>query len=111
MILVGDAIMEVTGAFRMNYAVMGNTVPYLHASCRALPVSRTSTVKTIPGRTRQTCASAALTRSGTRSCCPRWRRPSDGAYNNPFSFRYFSRFARRAVLPLEVLISQGGETR
>ncbi len=31
MSLVGDAIMEVTGAFRMNYAVMGNTDPYLHA--------------------------------------------------------------------------------
>jgi len=31
MSLVGDAIMEVTGAFRMNYAVMGNSDPYLHA--------------------------------------------------------------------------------
>jgi diadenosine tetraphosphate (Ap4A) HIT family hydrolase len=31
MALVGDALMEVTGAFRINYAIMGNTDPYLHA--------------------------------------------------------------------------------
>lgn len=31
MALVGDAIMEVTGAYRINYAVMGNSDPYLHA--------------------------------------------------------------------------------
>ncbi len=31
MALVGDAVMEVTGAYRINYAVMGNSDPYLHA--------------------------------------------------------------------------------
>jgi diadenosine tetraphosphate (Ap4A) HIT family hydrolase len=28
---VGDALMGVTGAYRINYAVAGNTDPYLHA--------------------------------------------------------------------------------
>jgi diadenosine tetraphosphate (Ap4A) HIT family hydrolase len=28
---IGDALMEVTGAYRINYAVAGNTDPYLHA--------------------------------------------------------------------------------
>src|SRR4030042_3722085 len=31
MALVGDALMEVTGAYRINYAITGNTDPYLHA--------------------------------------------------------------------------------
>jgi diadenosine tetraphosphate (Ap4A) HIT family hydrolase len=31
MALVGDALMEVTGAYRINYAIAGNTDPYLHA--------------------------------------------------------------------------------
>jgi diadenosine tetraphosphate (Ap4A) HIT family hydrolase len=31
MTLVGDALMDVTGAFRINYAILGNTDPYLHA--------------------------------------------------------------------------------
>ena len=31
MTLVGDALMEVTGAYRINYAILGNTDPYLHA--------------------------------------------------------------------------------
>jgi len=31
MTLVGDAIMEVTGAYRINYAIMGNSTPSLHA--------------------------------------------------------------------------------
>ncbi len=31
MVTVGDALMEVTGAFRINYAVAGNVDPYLHA--------------------------------------------------------------------------------
>jgi diadenosine tetraphosphate (Ap4A) HIT family hydrolase len=31
MALVGDAIMEVTGAYRINYALMGNSEPVLHA--------------------------------------------------------------------------------
>jgi diadenosine tetraphosphate (Ap4A) HIT family hydrolase len=31
MALVGDAILEVTGAFRINYAILGNTDPVLHA--------------------------------------------------------------------------------
>ena len=31
MVSVGDAIMQVTDAFRINYAVMGNNVPVLHA--------------------------------------------------------------------------------
>lgn len=29
--LVGDALMEVTGAYRINYAIAGNSDPYLHA--------------------------------------------------------------------------------
>lgn len=28
---VGDALLEVTGAYRINYAIAGNTDPYLHA--------------------------------------------------------------------------------
>ena len=31
MALVGDALLEVTGAHRINYAIMGNSDPYLHA--------------------------------------------------------------------------------
>ena len=31
MVLIGDAIMEVTGAYRINYAVLGNSEPVLHA--------------------------------------------------------------------------------
>jgi diadenosine tetraphosphate (Ap4A) HIT family hydrolase len=31
MALVGDALLEVTGAYRINYAICGNTDPALHA--------------------------------------------------------------------------------
>ena len=31
MALIGDALLEVTGAFRINYAIMGNSDPFLHA--------------------------------------------------------------------------------
>ncbi len=31
MALVGDALLETTGAFRINYAILGNTDPALHA--------------------------------------------------------------------------------
>jgi diadenosine tetraphosphate (Ap4A) HIT family hydrolase len=31
MVLIGDALMEVTGAYRINYAIMGNSDPVLHA--------------------------------------------------------------------------------
>jgi diadenosine tetraphosphate (Ap4A) HIT family hydrolase len=31
MALVGDALTEVTGAYRINYAIAGNSDPYLHA--------------------------------------------------------------------------------
>ena len=31
MALIGDALLEVTGAYRINYAVLGNTDPFLHA--------------------------------------------------------------------------------
>lgn len=31
MVLVGDALMEVTGAYRINYALMSNANPILHA--------------------------------------------------------------------------------
>ncbi|MBN2147139.1 MAG: hypothetical protein JW726_07105 [Anaerolineales bacterium] len=31
MAAVGDALMDVTGAYRINYAIAGNTDPYLHA--------------------------------------------------------------------------------
>jgi diadenosine tetraphosphate (Ap4A) HIT family hydrolase len=31
MALVGDALLEVTGACRINYAIMGNSDPFLHA--------------------------------------------------------------------------------
>jgi diadenosine tetraphosphate (Ap4A) HIT family hydrolase len=31
MVLVGDSLMEITGAYRINYLVAGNTDPYLHA--------------------------------------------------------------------------------
>jgi diadenosine tetraphosphate (Ap4A) HIT family hydrolase len=30
MALVGDALMEVTGAYRINYCIAGNSDPYLH---------------------------------------------------------------------------------
>ena len=30
MALVGDALLEVTGAYRINYAIMGNSDPFLH---------------------------------------------------------------------------------
>ena len=31
MATVGDALLEVTGAYRINYGIAGNTDPYLHA--------------------------------------------------------------------------------
>jgi diadenosine tetraphosphate (Ap4A) HIT family hydrolase len=31
MALVGDALLEVTGAYRINYAILGNSDPILHA--------------------------------------------------------------------------------
>ncbi len=31
MTLIGDALLEVTGAYRINYAIAGNRDPYLHA--------------------------------------------------------------------------------
>jgi len=31
MAMVGDALMEITGAYRVNYAIAGNSDPYLHA--------------------------------------------------------------------------------
>ena len=31
MALVGDALLEVTGAYRINYGIMGNSDPFLHA--------------------------------------------------------------------------------
>jgi len=31
MALVGRTLMDVTGAYRINYAILGNTDPYLHA--------------------------------------------------------------------------------
>ena len=31
MVVVGDALLEVTGAYRINYAIMGNSMPILHA--------------------------------------------------------------------------------
>jgi diadenosine tetraphosphate (Ap4A) HIT family hydrolase len=31
MVTVGDALIEVTGAYRINYAIMGNSDPVLHA--------------------------------------------------------------------------------
>jgi diadenosine tetraphosphate (Ap4A) HIT family hydrolase len=31
MALVGDALIEVTGAYRINYAILGNSEPVLHA--------------------------------------------------------------------------------
>jgi diadenosine tetraphosphate (Ap4A) HIT family hydrolase len=31
MALIGDALLEVTGAYRINYAILGNTDPFLHA--------------------------------------------------------------------------------
>jgi hypothetical protein len=31
MSMIGDALMEVTGAYRINYAIMGNSDPALHA--------------------------------------------------------------------------------
>jgi len=31
MVTIGDALMEVTGAFRINYAILGNQDPALHA--------------------------------------------------------------------------------
>jgi diadenosine tetraphosphate (Ap4A) HIT family hydrolase len=31
MALIGDALLEVTGASRINYGILGNTDPYLHA--------------------------------------------------------------------------------
>jgi diadenosine tetraphosphate (Ap4A) HIT family hydrolase len=31
MVLVGDALLEVTGAYRINYCILGNSDSYLHA--------------------------------------------------------------------------------
>jgi diadenosine tetraphosphate (Ap4A) HIT family hydrolase len=31
MVVVGDALLEVTDAYRINYAILGNTAPALHA--------------------------------------------------------------------------------
>ena len=31
MALIGDALLDVTGAYRINYGILGNSDPYLHA--------------------------------------------------------------------------------
>ena len=31
MVLIGDVLLEVTGAYRINYGVLGNSDPFLHA--------------------------------------------------------------------------------
>jgi diadenosine tetraphosphate (Ap4A) HIT family hydrolase len=31
MVTVGDALLEVTGAYRINYVIAGNSDPFLHA--------------------------------------------------------------------------------
>ena len=31
MALIGDALLEVTGAYRINYSILGNSDPFLHA--------------------------------------------------------------------------------
>jgi diadenosine tetraphosphate (Ap4A) HIT family hydrolase len=31
MALIGDALLEVTGAYRINYGILGNSDPFLHA--------------------------------------------------------------------------------
>jgi diadenosine tetraphosphate (Ap4A) HIT family hydrolase len=31
MVLVGDALLEATGAYRINYGILGNSDPFLHA--------------------------------------------------------------------------------
>jgi diadenosine tetraphosphate (Ap4A) HIT family hydrolase len=31
MALIGDALLDVTGAYRINYCILGNTDPFLHA--------------------------------------------------------------------------------
>jgi diadenosine tetraphosphate (Ap4A) HIT family hydrolase len=31
MVTIGDALLEVTGSFRINYGILGNTAPALHA--------------------------------------------------------------------------------
>ncbi|MCE5208939.1 MAG: hypothetical protein LLG42_11605 [Chloroflexi bacterium] len=46
-VMVGDAVMEVTGAYRINYGIMGNSEPIL--SPRATCPSRWNTARVYPG--------------------------------------------------------------
>ena len=46
MVTIGDALLEVTGAFRINYEILGNLDPALHAhSFRATSLSRKTCAK------------------------------------------------------------------
>ena len=47
MTLVGDALLEVTGAYRINYAILGNSDPYLHA--HIVPRYATEPEQYLPG--------------------------------------------------------------
>jgi diadenosine tetraphosphate (Ap4A) HIT family hydrolase len=59
---VGDALLAVTGALRVNYAIFGNVEPALHAHIfRAAPRSRRSHVPRSLGR------STGMTLPGTRT--------------------------------------------
>jgi diadenosine tetraphosphate (Ap4A) HIT family hydrolase len=46
MALVGDALLEVTGVYRINYGIMGNSDPFLHAHIVPRYLTETENLRT-----------------------------------------------------------------
>jgi diadenosine tetraphosphate (Ap4A) HIT family hydrolase len=54
MTIIGDALMEVTGAYRINYEILGNTDPFLHAHVFPRYMSEPEHLRRIPAWAYQT---------------------------------------------------------
>jgi diadenosine tetraphosphate (Ap4A) HIT family hydrolase len=48
MVIIGDALLEVTEAYRINYEIQGNTVPILHAHVIPRYMSEPDELRTMP---------------------------------------------------------------
>jgi diadenosine tetraphosphate (Ap4A) HIT family hydrolase len=48
MVIIGDALLEVTGAYRINYEIQGNTDPALHAHVFPRYMSEPEKLRKIP---------------------------------------------------------------
>ena len=63
MAIIGDALLEATDAYRINYEILGNTEPALHAHIFPRYLSEPDEPRAVPvwmGYTRETYASRPL---------------------------------------------------